>query len=525
VRSEPRSRWIRFSRSCRPLTRYSIFGVLLLLAAAPARPSPAGQTRLKLTVQVSELSNLIYQLDCLSGFANCSQSAYLHLWKTTLHWTAEDQSQLEQWKLLRRKYHGPVTLNEPEFQPATLPWNGPTGLELGDKFSIATFYATDEQSLRSHWEVIVAPADLPRLESMVGHFQPRFSRWWSEEGQEEAARFKRELQNSLQQQDMQVLLGSFATFYDADVPDGYPVYLNLFLRPRTEDTRSKATMLENHAAVEFIPGEDVNRRLTIVIHEICHFLYSSSPDSQKQRLINAFADSPDSTSLAAWGLLNEGLATALGNGIAGEHLLTPATYKKQLQSPLSLYNDASIDASAKALIPFLKTQLSNGKTVYDADFVDGYLGCLKNGMSALLMMPARLLTELTIIYASDFADVFQHEISPQLRGGIYPFEGVENGNSWAMHRKYPKLNAVVLLSAKTLPLLRRSDSSIPEADFRSMQRASYNKDRRWVYSVQRFPSTYVFVIYGQSGQDISAEFSELMKATHRFTGFMPEAAK
>src|SRR5215470_11347978 len=113
--------------------RKLILITLILLVTVPVRPSPIQHARLKLVVQVSELSNLIYQLDCLSGFANCSQNSYLHLWRSTLDWSAEDQSQLEQWRLLRAKYHGPITLNRPQFQPANLPWNGPMGLQLEEK--------------------------------------------------------------------------------------------------------------------------------------------------------------------------------------------------------------------------------------------------------------------------------------------------------------------------------------------------------------------------------------------------------
>lgn len=183
-----------------------------MLVTAPLRPSPAQHARLSFIVQVSPLSNLIYQLDCLSGFTNCSKNAYQHLWKSELGWSIEDQSQLEQWKLVRVKYQGPITLNQRKAQPADLPWNGPTGLQLNEKFSIATLHAVDQQSLRRHWEVIVAPTDLPRLDSIIGHFQPRFSSWWGRQAQEKAERFKRQLRNVLEQKPMQDLLASFARF-------------------------------------------------------------------------------------------------------------------------------------------------------------------------------------------------------------------------------------------------------------------------------------------------------------------------
>jgi len=395
---------------------------------------------------------------------------------------------------------------------------------LEEKFSIAAFHAVDEKSLSTHWEVIVAPTDLPRLESIVGHFQARFSRWWSQQAQEKAEGFRGDLQNRLQEEPIQSLLESFARFYGADFPDEFSVYLNLFFRPPGEDTHSNATMIENQAVIEFIPGEDVNRRLTVVIHELCHFLYSSSADSQKQRLISAFANSKAPLSLAGWGLLNEALATALGNGIAGESLLDSATYNTELQTERSFYNDAAIDAAAKALIPFLKTQISERKTLYDSNFVGTYLITLENKIPALLMMPARLFTEVTIVYESEFGDAFRHEIRPQLSGGIYPFEGLENGNSWVMHERYPKLNAMVVVSPKTLPVLKRFEKWVPQADFRSMEQASEGGGP-WVYAVQRFPSTYLFIICGQSNQDISTGFSRLMKGKHRFTGFMLRSTK
>ena len=280
-------------------------------------------------------------------------------------------------------------------------------------------------------------------------------------------------------------------------------------------------MIENHAVIEFIPGEDANRRFTVVIQELCDFLYSSSKDSQKQKLISAFARSQDPSSLAGWGLLNEALATALGNGIAGEYLLDSATYQRELQTDRSFYNDPAIDAAAKALLPVLKTQIPDRTTLYDSSFVPAYLKSLENRMPGLLMMPARLFTEVTILYGSEFGNVFQQEIRPQLSGGIYPFEGLENGHSWVMHQTYPKLNAMVLVSPKTLPLLKRFEKWVPRADFQSMEQAS-ERGGPWVYAVQRFPSTYLFVIGGQSNQDISTGFSRLMKANHRFTGMLSE---
>ena len=170
---------------------------------------PAG---VNFIVQVSPLSNLIYHLDCLAGIAHCSRAAYSTLWHSKLGWSAEDQAQLEQWQQLREKYRGEIVLNEPKAELMPLPWNGPTGLQLDDKFSIATFHAHDRASLRSHWEVIVAPTDVPRLEAIIDHFEPRFTTWWVQVAEHDSEQFKHALQNTIARTSVVDVIRLFARF-------------------------------------------------------------------------------------------------------------------------------------------------------------------------------------------------------------------------------------------------------------------------------------------------------------------------
>jgi hypothetical protein len=489
----------------------------LMVPCAVSSAQPSGVTFI---VRVSPLSNLLYQLDCLAGIAQCSQAAYTALWHSKLGWSAEDQAQLGQWQRLREKYQGEIALNEPKAEPMALPWNGPTGLQLDQKFSIATFHAHDRVSLRSHWEVIVAPTDVPRLEAIVDHFEPRFTTWWTQNAEHDSEEFKHTLQHAIARTNLGNAIRSFARFYDVALPKDYPIYLNLFLRPKSGDTHTIGTQIENHAAVEFLSGENVNRRLGVVIHELCHFFYSSGSESRRRSLTSAFANVPDSLSLAGWGVLNEALATALGNGVAAERLDSIA-FQRALKTERGFYNDAAIDAAAKAVMPWLKVQIGAGRTLYDSTFVAGYLSALKEGMPGLIQMPARLLTELTIIHDSEFRDVVEHDIRRDLRGGIYPYEGIDSDTSWTMLRTYPKLNALIVVSPKTLALLAKREEWVPQHDLEAMQRA-FAGGSSWVYAIQRFPSTFVFIIGGVSGDDVLRGFHRLLNAKARFRGLLEE---
>jgi hypothetical protein len=496
------------------LSALAFFASVLTASGSSLPPN-----KLTFVVQVMPLSNLVYQLDCLSGTVHCSRAAYLNLWTTHLAWSAGDQTQLERWKILREKYSGEIQLNEPKPEAMALPWSGPTGLQIDDKFSIATFRGNDRAALLSYLEVIVAPADLPRLEAVIKHFEPRFARWWDAEARAGSERFRQALQTRLAEKSVLEMVDSFARFYDITLPDGYPIYLNLFFRPKSDDTHTNGTQIENHAVVEFLPDEDVSLRLGVVIHELCHFFYSSGSDAHKRSLSRAFADSPDPMALAGLNIINEALATALGNGIAAERLLDSATFKKKLETERGFYNDPAIDATAKALVPFLKEQISAGRTVYQPTFVADYLATLETKVPSLLKRPAMLLTELTIVSDSEFADVVNTDIRRQLRGGIYPYEGIDRDESWAMLRTYPRLNALVVVSPGTLTQLAGRAGLVGPDDIASMGRA-FGSSSSWIYSIRRFPSTYLFVLGGKSTQDVSEGFRRLMDAPDRFTGFL-----
>ncbi|HXB25394.1 MAG TPA: hypothetical protein VNV25_11750 [Gemmatimonadaceae bacterium] len=98
------------------------------------------------------------------------------------------------------------------------------------------------------------------------------------------------------------------------------------------------------------------------------------------------------------------------------------------------------------------------------------------------------MNELTIIYDGEFRDVVEHDIHRHFQGGIYPYEGIDGDTSWNMLRTYSKLNAMIVVSPKTLPLLAKREESVQHDDLESMQRA-FAGSSSWVYAIRRFPST------------------------------------
>ncbi len=102
--------------------------------------------------------------------------------------------------------------------------------------------------------------------------------------------------------------------------------------------------------------------LGIIIHEMCHILYDAQSVEFQHQMEQWFTNSTSAYAPLAYSFINEGLATALGNGWA----------YKQIHSSIDSgewYNNKHIDGFAHAIFPLVERYLAEGKSI-DQDFVD-----------------------------------------------------------------------------------------------------------------------------------------------------------
>ena len=91
--------------------------------------------------------------------------------------------------------------------------------------------------------------------------------------------------------------------------------------------------------------------------------------------MQAFADSKHPAAMLAWGLLNEALATALGNAIVQERLDSKEA-ARLLAKPRGLYAEEAVDKAAKAALPLVRAALAQGDTMSSARFVNDYIAAV-----------------------------------------------------------------------------------------------------------------------------------------------------
>ena len=152
-------------------------------------------------------------------------------------------------------------------------------------------------------------------------------------------------------------------FYKASWPNEIPFTVTLYPVPGGRRTGTAATPHGNALCVGMRIGDkDYDMIAGVILHEMCHELYNEQPANTQTQFEQLFLTNKSAYSKFAYSYIDEGLATACGNGWANEKF-SGKPDKGQW------YNDKYIDAYGKGLYPLVKKYLDAGKAI-DSDFVD-----------------------------------------------------------------------------------------------------------------------------------------------------------
>ncbi len=126
---------------------------------------------------------------------------------------------------------------------------------------------------------------------------------------------------------------------------------------------STATPHANSLCVGVFTDEtDHIGRIGVVLHEMCHVLYDEQPGEFQHSIESYFAENKSPYSQFAYNFIDEGLATALGNGWAYKFLSGET-------DPNDWYNNEYINGFGKALYPVVEEYIAANKSI-DREFVN-----------------------------------------------------------------------------------------------------------------------------------------------------------
>jgi hypothetical protein len=344
--------------------------------------------RMTYAFRASPIANLVYQLDCISHYSRCSRDAFEDLW-TKIGMDDADRASLATWRELHERYHGAI---ESKADAADLPTLG-AQLGLGGRLRIAGLVARDEADLLSRLALFVTDADVERARLVLERFEPRFEKFWETRKADLAAQVA-DFERVMNRRDVRALVDEIATFYEPELAPHTRLTIELVARP-AHDSSDRGEQIGSVSVVEVLPNASAVSRLDVILHEAFHFWMGTMAASKQATLARAFLETNDRAALPAYGLLDEALAAAFGQGMV-MRLVARDDFDKRMKKARGLYGDDAIDAAAKAVLPLLDARVASHGTLLDPDFVGAYVHAVAVAIPKLA--PRLFLTPMVSLY-------------------------------------------------------------------------------------------------------------------------------
>lgn len=453
--------------------------------------------------------NLFYQLDCLAGQGHCSQESYRALWQT-LSWNAEDEKQLRLWKSLRQRYAQQI-----QFETSTDLSPLPTrfeGIRLWDKIRLASFNAQSAHELKLNLQLVMHPQDAEQMMAVLLHFNPRFLAWWQSEGEALSRSGLVHFESLLQQKTLPVFLNKVVRFYEAELTPESLLAFNFVARPQSQETSSHGEQIESQSVVEVVASKAPGNKLDVVVHELCHYLYHRSRPEAEQKLLQWFARQPGPEAIVAYNLLNEVIATSIGNALINQWQMSPTAFADYLKNPRAMYNDPWIAPVAKAVYPRIQRALDTGETLYSPTFLKDYLQLTRQTLGAEAKHPVPLLRTMAAAYTPETRYAFR-SFQRQLRIGTAWGNNSLAPESQRTFEKFTALSGAIFATHAQQEQLKAWEPLLGNAAIKGLQAP---QDQIW--GVATSQNTFVFVFMADNEAGFEALIKQFLKQTTVFEG-------
>lgn len=245
-----------------------------------------------------------------------------------------------------------ASLRFPEVQGQT-----PTLSTVLEKVALESKDGQDLANKAAPW---LGPKAAASFEHVLTTVEPLYHQYYWPGGALE--RKKTEILNDLRKGQFQKNFAKVAAFYRGQMPPGTQPTIALipYVKGIMEDkVRTRGHNSGNLQVAEVVMGQDDPDRAGVCFHEFAHALWSGQNEEEQKRWEDRFA-SHGLVGKLAYAQLNEGLATAIGNG----------WFDQKVQGVLSSkpwYADPVIATYSRALFPIIENALDEGRPPTDSE--------------------------------------------------------------------------------------------------------------------------------------------------------------
>ncbi len=274
-----------------------------------------------------------------------------------------------------------------------------------------------------------------------------------------------------------------AKFYGTEWDNSIPLEIVLHPLPNSNGFTAEAFYNIGVSAIQ-TNLKDYNVLLSVMMHEIFHIQIDEQPLETKIKLESWFFQNPSSSNKYAYLLLNEALATAIGNGYVFE----------QLNGSLDKgewYNWPYINQLAKEIYPLVQTYLKEGKSI-DQAFVENYIKIYEQNHPNWFKELNHTMTYRNMLS--------EHQSDFQVLSKLYPYCSIFEAEDQISEGTIEKIKATpltkIILVSKDHPtklaLIKKQFPELKDWKYDSKKEFTISKfldDHTWLYVINQINSS------------------------------------
>lgn len=295
---------------------------------------------------------------------------------------------------------------------------------------MASTQAKDVDDFAQRIMGILTNADLMTIVHTLKAFEPVYRELVWEPAQERFQTDLAKLTVRAKEVDFASKFQQASTFYNANWKADLPFKVIVAPIPVREGFTT-ATPQGNVISLITTYFDDPDEMLAIVFHELAHLLYANQPIEFQANLEKNFLEHDSFHKAYGYQLLNESLATAIGNG----------WFYKETKGQLDTrdwYHSPFINQQGQSIYPLLAEYLEQGKAI-DENFVGKYLKQYAKNFPSGYLDPNSFLSNVSFLATEGFKDhnklfqmFFEQQSSVRSLGVHTPFfekESMDKFNS------------------------------------------------------------------------------------------------
>jgi len=324
---------------------------------------------------------------------------------------------------------------------------------------------------------LVTNKPLIRLADIISEFTPIYRELIYEPNKTE---FEKQLADIQEYSRAHNISGYFETglaFYGSSWDSSIPFEVAFYPLPNSEGFTAQAFYNNFVSAVQTDLTDHVSL-FSVMLHEIYHIVYDEQPLALKKQLYASFKQNPSKNSAYAYMLLNEVLATALGNGYVMEKLNGTLDEGKW-------YNWKYINEMAKKSYPLVLKYITEKKAM-DKEFVDAYIQLYDDNFPNWSNEMDNIMCFRYMI--SDNKEDFRTIRQQYKRRSMTEEEDQVTENSIEKMKAVPMTKIIIVSKdhAAKLELIKRK--------FPELKNWKYKKDKEFTYNILLGDKTQLFII-------------------------------